>query len=65
MNIKRIIKRLIYRYQADSDTYVRWLVKQGVKIGEGVRFITPKSSWVDISRPWLVSIGDTLLLHQG
>lgn len=65
MDVKRIIKRLIYRYKADSDTYVRWLVKKGVKIGEGVRFITPKSSWVDISRPWLVSIGDNVTITPG
>ena len=32
---KNLIKKIIYREKYNSQTYVNWLKKQGIKIGGG------------------------------
>lgn len=64
-SIKKFIKRLIWRHQADSQVYVKWLKKQGCEVGGGVHFIDPRNSWVDISRPWMVKIGNNVTITSG
>lgn len=34
--MKRLLKRLIFGYKADSDTYLAALRKMGMNIGDGV-----------------------------
>lgn len=55
---------MIWRYRADSQTYVEWLRKQDCEIG-GVHFVDPRSGWIDISRPWMVKIGDNVTIAAG
>lgn len=33
--LKKFVKRVIWRYRANSQTYVEWLRKQGCEIGGG------------------------------
>lgn len=63
--VKSIIRKLIWRYRADSLSYVKWLKKQGCEIGEGVNFIDPRNGWVDVSRPWMVRIGNNVTITSG
>ena len=63
--IKKILKRIIYREKYNSETYSRWLRKQGVKIGERVKFYGPQSVLLDLSRPWLIEIGDDVQITAG
>lgn len=45
--------------------YISYLKKKGVKIGNNVRFSSPKYSFVDISKPYLISIGNDCLFTKG
>lgn len=63
--IKKIIRRIVLGEKADSDSFVEYLRKQGVSVGEGVRFFSPRNTLVDISAPWLISIGNNVNITHG
>ena len=65
MKIKKLLRRLIYRYKANSEVYIQWLIKQGVTIGGGVKFIDPRTGWIDITRPWMIKIGNNVTITPG
>lgn len=64
-SLKRIIKIIKYGYRGDSKSYVKHLKKLGCSIGERVTFFSPETITVDITRPWLVSIGNDVQITQG
>lgn len=37
----------------------------GVRIGEGTNFIDPKSTLVDLTRPWMIEIGQSVCITGG
>lgn len=63
--VKYIIRKLIYRHRASSEDYIRWLKKKGVRIGNGTSFINPKNTEIDVTRPWLISIGRSCCITAG
>lgn len=63
--IKLLLKRIVWRYRADSASYVKWLRKQGCQIGDGTQFIEPRNGWCDITNPWLVEIGNNVTITPG
>lgn len=66
MNIvKKILRDLILGEKADSRRYVAFLRKKGVKIGENVRFYSPMHTFVDLSAPWLLTMGDNVSITHG
>ena len=60
-----MIKKMIYRERAYSETYVKHLRQIGVKIGEGTKFIDPKTTLIDETRPWMISIGKACCITGG
>ena len=60
MNILTRIKRKIeYLYAIrNSSSYVSFLRKKGINIGKDCYFQSPKTTRVDITRPYLVDIGN-------
>lgn len=60
MNLKAIMKRIMYRERASSETYVAHLKKIGVRIGEEAYFYAPRSTEIDETRPYLVEIGNNV-----
>ncbi len=44
INIKEIIKKIIYRERSSSELYVNFLREKGCEIGEGTRFFDPRGS---------------------
>ena len=60
MNILARIKRKIeYLYAIrNSSSYVSFLRKKGINIGKDCFFQSPKTTRVDITRPYLVDIGN-------
>lgn len=59
----KIIKRLIsfiykYYYQSSSSLFIKYLRKRGVKIGNNCVFRVPRTCIIDMTRPYLISIGD-------
>lgn len=39
MRIKNLIKKIIYGYKADSDSYINYLLKCGYSIGTGCKYM--------------------------
>lgn len=60
MNIIQRIKRKIEYLLAikSSPNYISFLRKKGINVGNACFFQSPKTTWVDITRPNLVDIGD-------
>ena len=63
--LKKIRNYLVWGARASSETYVSYLKKKGCKIGERVFFYGPQSSYIDVSRPWMIDIGDDVQITAG
>ena len=63
--LKEIIKKMLYKEKYNSDTYIAWLRKQGMKIGARVSIYVPSKTVIDITRPWLIEIGDDVQITEG
>ncbi|MBE7036483.1 MAG: acyltransferase [Ruminococcaceae bacterium] len=63
--IKRIIKKLLFKYRSDSQAFVEHLRKIGAKIGERVIVFEPRYTIIDMTRPWLLDIGDDVQITYG
>jgi acetyltransferase-like isoleucine patch superfamily enzyme len=63
--IKQFVKNLVLREKASSQRFVAYLRKQGVQVGERVRFYSPPHTLVDLSAPWLITIGDNVCITHG
>ena len=63
--LKKIIKKLIYGYRADSDTYINFLRKKGMKIGNDVDVYDMRSVFIDDTRPFLIEIGNNVAITKG
>lgn len=60
--IKEMIKKILLREKYDSVTYSKFLRKKGVNVGDNVLFIKPKSITVDLTRPFMISIGSNSVI---
>lgn len=63
--INKIIRKLIYGNKVDSKTYVEYLRSLGMKIGEETTIYVPTKTQIDITRPWLISIGNNVKITEG
>lgn len=63
--IKNFVRNLVLREKASSEKYTQWLRKKGVKIGENARFYSPSNTLVDVSAPWLITMGDNVRITHG
>lgn len=66
MNIlKEFLRHLVLGEKASSRRFVAYLRKKGVQVGENVRFFSPGHGFVDVSNPWLLTIGDHVSITHG
>lgn len=63
--VKKILKRIVFREKADSESYIRYLRKQGMRIGERTVIYNPRSVVLDGTRPWMIEIGDDVKITHG
>lgn len=63
--IRQLVRNAVFREKASIEKYAAYLKKCGVQIGENVRFYSPESALVDMTCPWLISIGDNALIARG
>ena len=56
--LKNIIKKIIFREKASSDTYIEYLRKIGCIIGENTTIYSPRKGFIDDTRPFLIEIGN-------
>ncbi|MBR5773389.1 MAG: acyltransferase [Clostridia bacterium] len=65
MGIKKVIRKLILREKASSEAFIEYLNKRGVTVGKNCYVPEPSSVLVDMTAPWLVTIGDNVTLTHG
>lgn len=69
MNIKQgaklLYKKILYGYKSDSKSYIKFLKKQGIKIGENVTFYEPNTNYIDYQKGFLIEIGDNVEITRG
>ena len=58
MMLRNLLMRIVYPDRYSSDAYVKFLKSKGCTIGENVKFFNPIKTTVDVTRPYLISIGD-------
>lgn len=63
--LKKLIKKLIYKEKADSNSYIKWMRKQGARVGERTVVFAPNKTLIDMTRPWLVDIGNDVQITEG
>lgn len=62
--MRKILKRIIIREKSDSDSYVKYLRKKGCNIGKGTSIFYPTRVTIDITRPWLIEIGENVQITE-
>ncbi len=66
MKLKKIFLTLEkYYYSTSSRKYCYFLKKKGVKIGNDVIFISPRSTLIDLTRPYMLEIGNNVIITDG
>lgn len=63
--LKQFLRNIVLGEKASSERYVSYLRKQGVSVGEHVRFYSPMHTVVDLTCPCLLSIGNNVSITQG
>lgn len=65
LTIFELIKKMVKGNRYDSDTYIKYLRRLGMEIGEGTVIFHPKSNLIDETRPWLIKIGNDVQTPDG
>lgn len=65
MKLLELIKNLLYKERYNSQTYIDYLRKKGVQIGEHTVFFSPRTNVVDDNRPYLLKIGSRCKITAG
>ncbi len=60
MFLTELAKRVVLRERRSSDAYCDFLRDRGVQVGRGTEFFSPGSALVDLTRPYMISIGDNV-----
>lgn len=63
--IKQMVRKLLYGYRTDSQTYINHLRRSGMSIGERVVVFDPKTTLIDETRPWMIKIGNDVQITRG
>lgn len=63
--LREIVRKIVYKEKASSETYCNWLRKQGAKIGERTVIFSPTRTSIDMTRPWLIDIGNDVQITEG
>lgn len=53
-----------YFSKRSSETYLKWVRKQGVRVGQGCQVKDPRHILIDTTRPSLLEIGNHVFLHK-
>ena len=63
--IKKLIRKIFLREKGSSKSYLAYLKKKGVAIGKNCYIPDPSSVLVDLTAPWLITLGDNVTLTRG
>lgn len=60
-----LLRNFILKEKASPEKFAEHLKSRGVELGKNVRFYSPSNTLVDLSAPWLISIGDNTKITHG
>lgn len=63
--VKHIIRRMVLREKCDSETFVSYLKRNGVDIADTAWIVAPTKVTIDMTRPYLISIGAFTTITEG
>lgn len=63
--LKEVYKKLLYGYKSSNRSYIKYLRKKGIEIGDNVTFYEPNTNYVDTQKPWLIKIGENVEITRG
>lgn len=63
--IEFIRRKFIYRNFYNNDTFVSYLRRLGVEVGDNTKFFAPRNVVVDVTRPYLLKIGKGVKITSG
>lgn len=63
--IKKLLRFIVYGNKASSKTYIKYLRKKGVLIGEDTEIFEPRITCIDETRPFLIEIGNNVQITRG
>ncbi len=58
-------KKLLYHSRSDSESFVKKLRSMGMKIGDRTTVLSSMTSEIDLTRPYLIEIGDDVQITRG
>ena len=65
MWLKNILRKIIYKERSSSQAYISYMRNKGARIGERVTIFSPKTTNIDMTRPWLIDIGNDVQITDG
>ena len=63
--VKSIMYKCMYGSKSSSKSYVNFLRKKGIEIGEGTIFYEPMTNFVDVQNPKIIRIGKNVRITRG
>lgn len=63
--LKRLARKIILREKSDSKSYVSYLRKKGVSVGDDVIVYSPLHTEIDLTCPCLLTIGNHVRITRG
>lgn len=63
--MKKFLRRLILGPKCNSESYIDYLRKLGMSIGENCNIYVPQKTSIDITRPYMISIGNNVQITEG
>ncbi|QWG87090.1 acyltransferase [Bacillus mycoides] len=63
--LKNVVKKIVYREYVNSETYIQHLRNLGCSIGDRTKIYEPRNTYIDITRPWLINIGNDVNITRG
>lgn len=63
--IRELLKKMIYKELADSNSFSKKLKSLGAAIGHGTVFYDPKTNMIDTQNPYLLDIGENVRITKG
>lgn len=60
--LKKLIKKILYKHKATSETYVEYLKRKGVSCGDNIKIFFPHDTTIDVLNPHLLTIGSNVAM---
>lgn len=64
MGIRDIFKKIAFPHKYSSESYIAYLRKLGMHVGNNVTLYSPHTIMIDEQRPWMVSIGNNVRIKE-